>query len=88
MMHVYKRNLSPLKENYSIVSSTSPYQDNFLVFSNSEGGLFDTMSHFKQQYLTSNENVKVIDGGSENARSKNFQTFSIVEQREKRKSLI
>ncbi|TNV80934.1 hypothetical protein FGO68_gene4675 [Halteria grandinella] len=88
MMHVYKRNLSPLKENYSIVSSASPYQDNFLVFSNSEGGLFDTMSHFKQQYLTSNENVKVIDGGSENARSKNFQTFSIVEQREKRKSLI
>jgi thiamine phosphate synthase YjbQ (UPF0047 family) len=81
-MHVYKRKLSPIKENYAFVSPASPFQDNFIVFSNTEGGLFDTMSHFKEQLLNSNENVKVMDC---NTKKKNFQTFSLIETREKRR---
>jgi hypothetical protein len=57
----------------------SPYEDNFLVFSSSEGGLFETMARFKHQYLASNENVKI------SSKSKNFQTFSLVEPKERRK---
>ena len=79
MMHVYKRNLSPIRENYQQCNLTSPYEDNFLVFSGSEGGLFETMSRFKHQYLASNENVKI------SSKSKNFQTFSLVEPKERRK---
>ncbi len=72
-MHVYKRNLSPIRECYPQCNTETPYSDNFLVFSSSEGGLFDIMTRFKQQYLTSNENVKV------NSKNKNFQTFSVVD---------
>lgn len=50
-MHVYKRNLSPLRENYLQWNPQSPYEDNFIVFSKSEGGLFATMARLKTQYL-------------------------------------
>lgn len=33
MMHVYKRNLTPVKENFQQSNSTTPYENNFLVFS-------------------------------------------------------
>lgn len=81
-MHIYNRRLSPLKENFPSCNIQSPYEDNFLKFSSSELGLFDTMQSFKAQYLENNENVKVT------SKYKHFQTFSLIEPKTARKPLI
>ena len=35
MMHVYKRNLTPVKENFIQCNHVSPFEDNFVTYSNS-----------------------------------------------------
>lgn len=72
-MHIYNRRLSPLRENYQQCNPATPYEDNFLKFSSSESGLFETMQSFKTHYLQNNENVKLT------SKYKHFQTFSLVE---------
>lgn len=34
LMHIYKRDLSPIKENYRYCNHKTPYEDNFVKFSN------------------------------------------------------
>ena len=69
MMHIYKRNLSPINEHFQYQNPISPFEDNFVVFSNRS---------FKQEFLNiHHDNVKV----NSNCKGKNFQTFSIVQQK-------
>lgn len=49
MMHIYKRDLSPIKENYKYCNPQTPYEDNFAKFSSNF-----VQSAFKQEYLNIN----------------------------------
>ena len=46
MMHVYKRNLTPIKENYQQCNVTTPYENNFTSFSSNF-----VQAHFKKEYM-------------------------------------
>eukprot|EP00347_Sterkiella_histriomuscorum_P020196 403338730 len=71
MMHVYKRNLTPIRENYQNCNTQSPYENNFIVF---QSGF--VQSHFKQEYLNIHQDVQV------SSKSKNFSTFSVIQQKQ------
>lgn len=72
-MHVYKRNLTPIRENYQHCTTTTPFEDNFVVFSNNFGH-----HHFKQEYMNLHgDNVQV----NSSSKNKHFQTFSVLSQK-------
>ncbi|CDW71516.1 UNKNOWN [Stylonychia lemnae] len=70
MMHVYKRNLTPIRENYQQCNPVSPFENNFMVFSSRF-----VQSHFKQEYLNIHHDVQV------SSKNKNFSTFSVIQQK-------
>lgn len=71
MMHGYKRNLTPIRENYQFINPNSPYENNFVVYS---GNFMN--SHFSSQYLNKNQGVEVT------SKAKNFTTYSIVQHKQ------
>jgi len=67
MMHVYKRNLTPIKEQFSTCSQHTPYQSNLEKYKQNL-----IQSNFNQEYLNSHQDVVV------SSKSKHFTTFSII----------
>ena len=61
LMHVYKRNLTPIRENYQQCTPTTPFEDNFVVFSNNFGH-----HHFKQEYMNLHGDNVHVNSSSKN----------------------
>lgn len=77
-MHFYKRDLTPLKENYAICQEKLPYKQNF---QNYEGNLMSKA--FKNQMLNNlGGQVRCV---SSSVSSKRFSTFQIITEKPAKK---
>ncbi|CDW87238.1 UNKNOWN [Stylonychia lemnae] len=77
-LHFYKRDLTPLKENYSMCPDKTPYKSNF---QNYQGSLIS--KGFKDELLSSlGTGVKCV---SSNAKNRSIQTFTIEVEKSKLK---